>query len=224
MADTLLDRRGPGGELILDEMRLSADDLRAIDKVFIVACGSSYHAALVAKYAIEHWVKVPAEVDIASEFRYRDPVLNERTLCVGVSQSGETLDTSEAMREAARLGAKVLVVSNVVDSSMARAADGVLYTRAGPEIGVASTKCHLAQIVALEVLGLYLAQILGTQPASEINDDPQRHGGPAGARHRGAGAGGRRRRRGGQADRRPRLLLPRAPRRLSRSRSRARSS
>ena len=113
----------------------------------------------------------PIEVDIASEFRYRDPVLNERTLCVGVSQSGETLDTSEAMREAARLGAKVLVVSNVVDSSMARAADGVLYTRAGPEIGVASTKCHLAQIVALEVLGLYLAQILGTRAGLvEINE------------------------------------------------------
>jgi glucosamine--fructose-6-phosphate aminotransferase (isomerizing) len=96
-------------------------------------------------------------------------VLNERTLCVGVSQSGETLDTSEAMREAARLGAKVLVVSNVVDSSMARAADGVLYTRAGPEIGVASTKCHLAQIVALEVLGLYLSQIMGTLPRAEVN-------------------------------------------------------
>ncbi len=169
VADTLLDRRGAGGELILDEMRLSADDLRGIDKVFIVACGSSYHSALVAKYAIEHWVKLPVEVDIASEFRYRDPVLNERTLCVGVSQSGETLDTAEAVREAARLGAKVLVVSNVVDSSMARAADGVLYTRAGPEIGVASTKCHLAQIVALEVLGLYLAQVQGALPAPEIS-------------------------------------------------------
>ena len=170
VADTLLDRRGPGGELILDEMRLGADELRDIDKVFIVACGSSYHAALVAKYAIEHWVKVPAEVDIASEFRYRDPVLNERTLCVGVSQSGETLDTAEAMREAGRLGARVLVVSNVVGSSMARAADGVLYTRAGPEIGVASTKCHLAQIVALEVLGLYLAQVFGTQPVEKVNE------------------------------------------------------
>jgi glutamine---fructose-6-phosphate transaminase (isomerizing) len=169
VGDTLLDRRGPDGALMLDEMRLGADALTGIDKVFIVACGSSYHAALVAKYAIEHWVKVPVEVDIASEFRYRDPVLNERTLCVGVSQSGETLDTSEAVREAARLGAKVLVVSNVVDSSMARAADGVLYTRAGPEIGVASTKCHLAQIVALEVLGLYLAQIRGTLPAAEVN-------------------------------------------------------
>ena len=170
VADTLLDRRGPGGELILDEMRLGAEELRGIDKVFIVACGSSYHAALVAKYAIEQWVKLPVEVDIASEFRYRDPVLNARTLCVGVSQSGETLDTSEAMREAARLGAKVLVVSNVVDSSMARAADGVLYTRAGPEIGVASTKCHLAQIVALEVLGLYLAQVLGTLSGERINE------------------------------------------------------
>jgi len=170
VADTLLDRRGPGGELILDEMRLGADELLDIDKVFIVACGSSYHAALVAKYAIEHWVKVPAEVDIASEFRYRDPVLNERTLCVGVSQSGETLDTAEAMREAGRLGARVLVVSNVVGSSMARAADGVLYTRAGPEIGVASTKCHLAQIVALEVLGLYLAQVFGTLPVAKVNE------------------------------------------------------
>ena len=169
VADTLMDRRGPGSELILDEMRLSADDLRSIDKVFIVACGSSYHAAQVAKYAIEHWVKLPVEVDIASEFRYRDPVLNPRTLCVGVSQSGETLDTAEAMREAARLGAKVLVVSNVVDSSMARAADGVLYTRAGPEIGVAYTKCHLAQIAALEVLGLYLAQIFGTLSGERIS-------------------------------------------------------
>ncbi len=168
VANTLLDRRAPDGRLVLDEMRLSDDELRQIDKVFIVACGSSYHAALVAKYAIEHWVKLPTEVDIASEFRYRDPVLNERTLCVGVSQSGETLDTSEALKEAARLGAKVLVVSNVVDSSMARAADGVLYTRAGPEIGVASTKCHLAQIVALEILGLYLAQVQGTLTAAEI--------------------------------------------------------
>ncbi len=168
VANTLLDRRGPSGELVLDEMRLGPDDLAHIDKVFIVACGSSYHSALVAKYAIEQWVKLPTEVDIASEFRYRDPVLTERTLCVGVSQSGETLDTSEAMREASRSGAKVLVVSNVVDSSMARAADGVLYTRAGPEVGVASTKCHLAQIVALEILGLTLAQIHGTLSSAEI--------------------------------------------------------
>ncbi len=169
IANTLLERHALVGAVALDEVRISDDALGAIDKVFIVACGSSYHAALVAKYAIEQWAKLPTEVDIASEFRYRDPVVNERTLFVGVSQSGETLDTSEAQREAARRGAKVLVVSNVVDSSMARAADGVLYTRAGPEIGVASTKCHLAQIVALEVLGLYLAQVQGSIPAPEIN-------------------------------------------------------
>ena len=203
VADTLLDRRGPGGELILDEMRLSADDLRGVDKVFIVACGSSYHAALVAKYAIEHWVKLPTEVDIASEFRYRDPVLNERTLCVGVSQSGETLDTAEAMREASRLGAKVLVVSNVVDSSMARAADGVLYTRAGPEIGVASTKCHLAQIVALEVLGLYLAQIMGTKPQHEINEILNAMEELPGLVDNALERASRRRRDGREADRRP---------------------
>ncbi len=216
IANTLLERRALIGAVALDEMRIPDDDLRAIDKVFIVACGSSYHAALVAKYAIEKWVRVPTEVDIASEFRYRDPVLNERTLFVGVSQSGETLDTSEAQREAARLGAKVLVVTNVVDSSMARAADGVLYTRAGPEIGVASTKCHLAQIVALEVLGLYLAQVQGALPAPEINRVLERDGDAAGPRDRGAGPRRRRRRRGGQAHRRPRLLLPRAPRRLPR--------
>jgi glutamine---fructose-6-phosphate transaminase (isomerizing) len=168
VATTLLDRRGTDGQLKLDEMRLSAQGLREIDKVCIVACGSSYHAALVAKYAIEHWVKLPTEVDIASEFRYRDPVMTERTLCVGVSQSGETLDTSKAIEEASRLGAKVLVVSNVVDSSMARQADGVIYTHAGPEIGVASTKCHLAQIVALEILGLTLAQIQGTLAPEQI--------------------------------------------------------
>jgi glucosamine--fructose-6-phosphate aminotransferase (isomerizing) len=166
--NTLLERHVLRDAVQLDEMRISDDALRDIDKVFIVACGSSYHAALVAKYAIEKWVQLPTEVDIASEFRYRDPVVNDRTLFVGVSQSGETLDTSEAQREAARLGAKVLAVTNVVDSSMARAADGVLYTRAGPEIGVASTKCHLAQIVALEVMGLYLGQVKGSLQAHEI--------------------------------------------------------
>jgi glucosamine--fructose-6-phosphate aminotransferase (isomerizing) len=126
--------------------------------VFIVACGSSYHAGMMAKYAIEHWARLPVEIDIASEFRYRDPVLDSSTLVIGVSQSGETVDTFQAVREARRLGAKVLVITNVVDSSMAREADAVLYTRAGPEIGVASTKTHLAQIAALDILALYLAQ------------------------------------------------------------------
>ncbi len=168
VADTLLDRRKADGTLVLDELRLSDDDLRRVDKIFIVACGSSYHAAMVAKYAFEHWTRIPTEVDIASEFRYRDPVLDERTLTIGVSQSGETLDTSKAMEEARRWGSKVLVVSNVVDSSMAREADGVFYTRAGPEIGVASTKCHLAQIVALEILALTVAQLRGTLGPDEI--------------------------------------------------------
>jgi glucosamine--fructose-6-phosphate aminotransferase (isomerizing) len=162
VANTLLNRLLPDGTLALDEVRISDDELRSIDKVFIVACGSSYHAGLMAKYAIEHWARLPVEIDISSEFRYRDPVLDSRTLVIGVSQSGETIDTLQALREARRWNAKVLVISNVVDSSMTREADAVLYTRAGPEIGVASTKTHLAQITALEILALYLAQTRGT--------------------------------------------------------------
>ena len=158
VADTLLDRQRPDGSLMLDEGAMTDDELRAVDKVFIVACGSSYHAAMVAKYAIERWAKIPAEVDIASEFRYRDPVLDDRTLAVGVSQSGESLDTLMAMREARRLGARTLAVSNVVDSSMARESDGALYTRAGPEVCVCATKTFVAQVVALELLALTLAQ------------------------------------------------------------------
>ena len=168
VADTLLDRLEPDGRLALDELRLSERELQAVEKVFVVACGSSYHAAMVAKYAIEHWTRLPTEVDIASEFRYRDPVLDDRTLTVGVSQSGETLDTLQALREARRWGSKVLVVTNVVDSSMAREADGALYTRAGPEVGVASTKCHLAQIVALELLALKLAQVRGSRTPAQV--------------------------------------------------------
>ncbi len=162
VANTLLDRVLPNGTLALDEVRISDDELRSVDKVFIVACGSSYHAGLMAKYAIEHWARLPVEIDISSEFRYRDPVLDSRTLVIGVSQSGETVDTLQALREARRWRAKILVISNVVDSSMTREADAVLYTRAGPEIGVASTKTHLAQIAALEILALYLAQTRGT--------------------------------------------------------------
>jgi len=162
VADTLLDRLLPDGTLVLDEVHISNEEFRKINKVFMVACGSSYHAGLMAKYAIEHWARLPVEIDIASEFRYRNPVIDEHTLVIGVSQSGETIDTFQAVREAKELGAKVLVISNVVDSSMARDADAVLYTRAGPEIGVASTKTHLAQITALEILALYLAQARGT--------------------------------------------------------------
>jgi glucosamine--fructose-6-phosphate aminotransferase (isomerizing) len=167
VADTLLDRLLPDGSLVLDEVHISNDEFRAINKVFIVACGSSYHAGLMAKYAIERWARLPVEIDIASEFRYRQPVVDAHTLVIGVSQSGETVDTFEAIREAGRLGAKVLVISNVVDSSMARESDAVLYTRAGPEIGVAATKTHLAQITALEILALYLGQARGTLSPAE---------------------------------------------------------
>ena len=162
VADTLLDRLLPDGTLSLDEIHISADEFRAVNKVFIVACGSSYHAGMMAKYAIEHWARLPVEIDIASEFIYRDPVLDPTTLVIGVSQSGETADTRIAMEVAGRQGAKVLVISNVVDSSMARGGDAVLYTRAGPEVGVAATKTHLAQITALGIVALYLAQIRGT--------------------------------------------------------------
>ena len=162
VGDTLLGRLLPDGTFALDELRIEPEVLADVRKVMVVACGSSYHAGLVAKHALEHWARLSTEVDIASEFRYRDQVLDDRTLIIGISQSGETIDTLEALSEARRWGAKVLAVSNVVDSSMAREADGVLYTHAGPEIGVAATKTHLAQLAAMEVLSLYLAQLRGT--------------------------------------------------------------
>ena len=163
VADTLAGHRRPDGTLVLDSAAgLTTQDLQAVERVCIVACGSSYHAAMVAKYAIEQWARIPTEIDIASEFRYRSPILDRRTLTIGVSQSGETIDTLQGLRSAREAGSKVLVVSNVVDSSMTREADGVLYTQAGPEIGVAATKTHLTQIVALEFLALVLAQAHGT--------------------------------------------------------------
>lgn len=158
------------GSLRLDELRIDESVLRDVNKVFVVACGTSYHAGLVAKYAIERWTRLPVEIDIASEFRYRDPVLDERTLVIGVSQSGETIDTLAGFRHAARLGGRTLAVANVVDSSLAREADGVLYTRAGPEIGVAATKTFTAQMAAMEVLALYLAQVRGTLTPAEAGE------------------------------------------------------
>ncbi|MGH9267942.1 MAG: glutamine--fructose-6-phosphate transaminase (isomerizing), partial [Acidimicrobiales bacterium] len=161
VTDTLLGRLSPDGTLQLDELHLGKDALRALDKVFIVGCGTAYHAGLVAKYAIEHWARLPVEIEIASEFRYRDPVLDAQTLVVGVSQSGETLDTMEACRYARLQKARVLAVTNVVDSSLAREADAALYTRAGPEIAVAATKTLVAQVVAMEMLALYLGHLRG---------------------------------------------------------------
>ncbi|GGS23462.1 glutamine--fructose-6-phosphate aminotransferase [isomerizing] [Actinokineospora fastidiosa] len=156
------------GRVVLDEQRLSDQDLRDVDKVFVVACGSAYHSGLVAKYAIEHWTRLPVEVELASEFRYRDPVLDRDTLVVAVSQSGETADTLEAVRHAREQKARVLAVCNTNGAQIPRESDAVLYTHAGPEIGVASTKAFLAQIAANYLVGLALAQARGTKYADEV--------------------------------------------------------
>jgi glucosamine--fructose-6-phosphate aminotransferase (isomerizing) len=165
---TLLDRVDEHGMITFDELHITDDQLRAVDRVTLVACGSSYHTAMVAKYAIERWARVSVDVDIASEFRYRDPIVDGTSLVIGVSQSGETIDTITALREAKRRGAMVVAISNIVDSSMARESDAVLYTRAGLEICVVATKTVLAQIVALELLALRLAQLRGTLGTDEI--------------------------------------------------------
>ncbi|AOS65753.1 glucosamine--fructose-6-phosphate aminotransferase, isomerizing [Actinoalloteichus hymeniacidonis] len=156
------------GRIILDEQRLADQDLREIDKVFVVACGSAYHSGLVAKYAIEHWCRLPVEVELASEFRYRDPVLDRDTLVVAVSQSGETADTLEAVRHAREQKARVLAVCNTNGAQIPRESDAVLYTHAGPEIGVASTKAFLAQIAANYLVGLALAGARGTKYPDEV--------------------------------------------------------
>jgi glutamine---fructose-6-phosphate transaminase (isomerizing) len=165
---TLEGRTDPGGHLLLDELRMSEDELREVDKVFVVACGTAYHAGLVAKYAIEHWTRLPVETEIASEFRYRDPVLDRNTLVIAISQSGETADTLAAVRYARRQRARVLTVSNTVGSSIPRESDAVLYTRAGPEIGVAATKTFATQLAAMYLVGLYLAEVRGTMFVDEV--------------------------------------------------------
>jgi glutamine---fructose-6-phosphate transaminase (isomerizing) len=168
VADTLLGRLGEDGRLVLDEVRLPDQDLRDIDKVFVVSCGTSYHAGLIAKYAIEHWTRIPVEVEVASEFRYRDPVLDRSTLVVVISQSGETMDTLMALRHARDQKARTLAICNVNGSTIPRESDAVLYTHAGPEIAVASTKSFLAQIVACYLVGLFLAQIRGIKYTDEV--------------------------------------------------------
>ncbi|KZE99697.1 glutamine--fructose-6-phosphate aminotransferase [Rhodococcus sp. EPR-157] len=167
IADTLLGHF-ENRRIVLDEQRLSDQELRDVDKIFVVACGSSYHSGLLAKYAIEHWTRLPVEVELASEFRYRDPVLDRSTLVVAISQSGETADTLEAVRHAKEQNAKVLAVCNTNGSQIPREADAVLYTRTGPEIGVASTKAFLAQVTANYLVGLALAQARGTKYPDEV--------------------------------------------------------
>jgi glucosamine--fructose-6-phosphate aminotransferase (isomerizing) len=168
IADTLRSRLTRTGLVQLDELGLSPERLRAVDKVFVVACGTSYHAAMMGKYAIERWTRLPVEIDIASEFRYRDPVLDPHSLVIGISQSGETIDTMAAVRYARAQGSLLVGVTNVVDSALARESDAVLYTRAGPEIGVAATKTFTTQLVVLQLLGLYLAQVRGSLDEGSI--------------------------------------------------------
>ncbi len=168
VADTLLGRFDADHRLTLDEIRISETELRTIDKIVVVACGTAYYAGLVAKYAIEHWTRVACEVEIASEFRYRDPIITPRTLVVTISQSGETADTLMAVRHAREQGAKVIAICNTNGSTIPRESDAVLYTHAGPEIGVASTKGFLTQVAACYLLGLYLAQVRGTKYGDEI--------------------------------------------------------
>ena len=168
VADTLLGRVGADGRLVLDEMRLTDDELRDIDKIIVVACGTAFHAGLIAKYAIEHWRRIPCEVELASEFRYRDPILTRSTLVIAISQSGETMDTLMAVRHATEQRSRVLGICNVNGSSIPRACDAVVYTHAGPEIAVASTKAFLTQLVACYLVALYLAQVRGTKFGDEI--------------------------------------------------------
>ncbi|MGY2129900.1 glutamine--fructose-6-phosphate transaminase (isomerizing) [Blastococcus sp. SYSU DS0617] len=168
VANTLLGRLGETGRLVLDEVRLSDQELRDIDKIFVVACGTAYHAGLIAKYAIEHWTRIPVEVEVASEFRYRDPVLDRSTLVVVISQSGETMDTLMALRHARDQKARVLAICNANGSTIPRESDAVLYTHAGPEIAVASTKGFLTQVVACYLVGLFLAQVRGMKFADEV--------------------------------------------------------
>ncbi|WP_445168974.1 glutamine--fructose-6-phosphate transaminase (isomerizing) [Mycolicibacterium sp. Dal123E01] len=172
VADTLLGHF-VDGRIVLDEQRLSDQELREVDKVFIVACGTAFHSGMLAKYAIEHWTRLPVEVELASEFRYRDPVLHRGTLVIAISQSGETADTLEAVRHAKSQKAKVLAICNTNGSQIPREADAVLYTRAGPEIGVAATKTFLAQIAANYLVGLALAQARGTKYPDEVEREYQ---------------------------------------------------
>ena len=160
--ETLTRRLDENGRIKLDGISLTLEDLQKFNKIYIVACGTAYHAGLVGKYAIEKMARVPVEVDVASEFRYRDPFIDENTLFIAISQSGETLDTLAALREAKRKGARILSIVNVVGSSVARESDDVFYTWAGPEIAVASTKAYTTQMVCLYLIALYMGELKGT--------------------------------------------------------------
>ncbi len=166
--ETLGGRLQEDGLLHLDELSMSDEDVRGIEQVFIIGCGSAYHSGLIGKYAIERWCRLPVQVEMASEFRYRDPVVGRNTLVIAVSQSGETADTLEAVRHARSQKAWVLAVTNTIGSTISRESDAAFYTRGGPEVAVASTKAVMTQITAMYVVGLYLAQVRGTRDADEV--------------------------------------------------------
>lgn len=167
--DTLSARVVPGSPITLDQINITKDQIENISRIYIVACGTAYHAGVVGKYAIEQLARIPVEVDIASEFRYRNPIINDKTLMIVMSQSGETADTLAALREAKSQGARVIAITNVVGSSVSREADDVIYTWAGPEVAVASTKAYTTQLLTMYMIGLFFAENLNTTPAEEID-------------------------------------------------------
>ncbi|OBR92967.1 glutamine--fructose-6-phosphate aminotransferase [Clostridium ragsdalei P11] len=172
--DTMTSRIMPGKPITLDDIKITKEQIKNINKIYIVACGTAYHAGIVGKYVIEKLVRMPVEVDIASEFRYRNPIIDEKTLMIIISQSGETADTLAALREAKAQGARVIAITNVVGSSVSREADDVLYTWAGPEIAVASTKAYVTQLIAMYIIALFFAQHKGTiseEKMEEIKKD-----------------------------------------------------
>jgi glucosamine--fructose-6-phosphate aminotransferase (isomerizing) len=166
--DTMTSRIVPGKPIKLDDITITAEQIKNIQRIYIIACGTAYHAGVVGKYAIERLAKIPVEIDVASEFRYREPLVDDKTLLIAVSQSGETADTLAALRLAKEKGARVIAVTNVVGSSISREADDVLYTWAGPEIAVASTKAYTTQLIAMYIIALFFAQNKGTLSNDEI--------------------------------------------------------
>ena len=170
VADTLIGRLSDNSQIQLDELHMSDAEIKGIKRISVIACGTAYHAGMVAKYAIEKWAKVPVDVEIASEYRYRDPIIDKDSLVVAISQSGETMDLLMAVRHAKAAGARVLAVCNTNSSTIPRESDAVLYTHAGPEIAVASTKAFLTQIVAVYLIALKLGQVRGVLTDSQVRD------------------------------------------------------
>ncbi|CAN2213715.1 GlmS Glucosamine 6-phosphate synthetase, contains amidotransferase and phosphosugar isomerase domains [Candidatus Nanopelagicaceae bacterium] len=170
IADTLIGRLSDHNQVQLDELHMTVDEMRSIKRISVIACGTAYHAGMVAKYAIEKWAKIPVDVEIASEYRYRDPIVDKDSLVIAISQSGETMDLLMAVRHAKSAGARVLAVCNTNSSTIPRESDAVLYTHAGPEIAVASTKAFLTQIVAVYLISLKLAQVRQTLTDTQVRD------------------------------------------------------